>query len=182
MRGSMRGSGRRGFTLVEVMVALTVSAIVLLTVRAMFEALTGTAMLVSDAARAQDGLRNSERELRGLVALAIAPRSTADRFDGSADAATFSTWCTAPEGWLRPCRVTLGIRGDSSGTALMFGALDRRSSVAFRRRGLMELRYLVPSEWRDSWVATWRSTSSPPLAIAIVSPTDTVLLRVGDRG
>lgn len=171
---------RRGFTLVEVMVAMALTAVVALTARAMIEAVGVTGAAVSRKARERDHVMNAERHLRALAGRAIVQEAAGLRFAGSQDSVAFGTYCDVPGGWQERCSITLSIQRDSSDNALVlhvpgapFVTLGMRSVVGFR--------YLLSSA-SEQWVERWESGSSLPLAIGIVSTHATIILRIGERG
>jgi prepilin-type N-terminal cleavage/methylation domain-containing protein len=182
-----RSSDARGFTLFEVIVALTITSLLLLGARAIFEQLADGAEQVVRAAAAGDAQANGDRLLRDLVErIEVEPGDTtgvgAHAFMGEAGGARFWTWCDVPAGWQERCHVTLGLLAERSDTVLVV-AIDGGEVLPIRRhlyRG--NLAYLLDAGNGGQWSRRWESVITPPLAIGVLSPADTLLLRIGDRG
>ena len=178
----MRADHRRGFTLVEVIVALVVSAVAVLGARLLLERLAdGTSLIVREAT-ADDARANGERMLRDLALRLEIGTIDAGPFVGGSDSARFTSWCDAPRGWRERCTVSLRVRtGDardtvivSTSTGLVFPALDAPSPI--------ELRYLNDVRASGIWFSSWGAGITAPLAIGIAGARDTIILRVGERG
>ena len=104
---------RNGFTLIELVVAITLSGIVLLGARALWESLAGSVdrlrAQVADDARDENG----ERLLRSLVGRLEVGTDQSREFAGDERHTTFTTWCEVPAGWQERCAATLAIEPDS---------------------------------------------------------------------
>ncbi|MFN2399097.1 MAG: type II secretion system protein J [Gemmatimonadaceae bacterium] len=165
-----------GFTLVEVMVALTISAMVLLGARLMLTSVAHHADRISARARATDREVNAERLLRALVQRIEVGTDEAMQFGGTESEARFSTWCEVPAGWLERCVVNLTL--DSAlAVTLPLGVLVLRDSV---KTGA--LRYLNSVANGGEWFRRWGTGITTPLGIGIVLDRDTLILRIGERG
>jgi prepilin-type N-terminal cleavage/methylation domain-containing protein len=171
-----------GFTLIEVMVALTVGAVVLLGAHALLSQLGDSAERIAASAVALDREASADAVLRSAVADLEAVDDAEHRFQGSEQGARFLTWCPVPEGWVEPCDAMLGIIrvGDENVLALELGAAE---PIALRR-GFRAgtLRYLMGAEDGGVWLSEWTSAVAPPLAVGVVLDTDTLILRIGERG
>ena len=178
----MRPDHRRGFTLVEVIVALVVSAIAVLGARLLLERVGDATALIVREATASDAKANGERMLRDLVSRLETGTSDVGPFVGSSDSARFTSWCDVPRGWRERCAVSLTVRpGDardtlivSTSTGLAFSALDAPAPL--------ELRYLNDVRAGGMWFSSWGAGITAPLAIGIAGARDTIILRVGERG
>ena len=175
-------AARSGFTLIEVVVALSLSAMLMLGARELFEQLGSQAEALTKAAAAADHDVNGDALVRALVGAAETSPEPARRFDGTADGARFHSWCESPAGWLERCQVTLGLvhAGDAPVLAL---TLDGGDPVVLRRgfRG-GRLLYLRDPSAGGAWVRGWSSAVEPPLAVGVVIDGDTAILRIGERG
>lgn len=171
---------RAGFTLLEVMVAITISAVLLLGARALLEQVGSSAEAIAGSAAAVDREANAERLVRALVGRAEQPE-VGREFVGTPQGARFSTWCDVPAGWLERCAVSLGVLrvGDSNVLALETGG-----EVIPVRRGFAEghILYLRDAGDGGMWLREWSSAASAPLALGVVMDRDTVILRLGERG
>ncbi|HEX2780180.1 MAG TPA: prepilin-type N-terminal cleavage/methylation domain-containing protein [Gemmatimonadaceae bacterium] len=182
MRRDRRKPCRAGFTLLEVIVALAVSAVVVLGARMLAEQVGEAGRYVVAAATRADRDANGERMLRDLLLRLEVGTSGAANFAGAADSAAFSSWCDVPRGWRERCNVSLVVhRGEARDTlrvrtssGLDFAALDRPSPVS--------LRYLDDAGAGGRWFISWGAGITAPLAIGVVTPADTAILRIGERG
>ena len=163
----------RGFTLLEVLVALTVAAVVLLSAHWMAGAVADATERVAAEGGDADALANSERLLRRLAATAE-PAAGAP-FRGNPRIMRWSTWCDTAAGWQERCTVKLAMVRRGAGTALLLSLPQGRLMVvrgAFQRG---EFRYLAAAGGRGSWTGEW-AASSPPHAVAAEMDSDTLIL------
>ncbi|MGH7718683.1 MAG: PulJ/GspJ family protein [Gemmatimonadaceae bacterium] len=173
---------RAGFTLLEVIVALTVGAVVLLGARAMLVHLGDDSERLTTFVRETDGPANADRLLRTLVGSLEVGTDSATHFAGEQWEARFTSWCSVPAGWQERCTVTLAID-----TVLGRRALVARTSTGppvVLRRGFREgaLRYLSDADAGGTWFRVWGTGVTSPLAIGVILDADTLILRVGERG
>ncbi|MGH7647953.1 MAG: prepilin-type N-terminal cleavage/methylation domain-containing protein [Gemmatimonadaceae bacterium] len=177
---------RSAFTLIEVLVALMVGAIVLLGAHRVLAILTDEAHALKRRAADTDRAANGERLLRDIVGqLEVGSPGTVP-FSGSLDTVRFSSWCESPAGWLERCAVTLSFapRGDRVQLRAQLGAqppldvLDGLTSGSFR--------YLESAAAGGQWFQRWGTGITAPLGIGIVAArgdtVDTLLVRIGPRG
>ena len=171
---------RRGLTLLEMLVALSISGLAIL----------GGVMLLdqvddSDARIVEDSMRdatvaNGDRLLRRLLVDAHSTTDTVDRFRGDERNASYLTRCDTPSGWSEPCRARLSVDsiGDSSAVVV---ETDRGERFEVRRvAGIGTLRYLDHSSDSDSaWVRRWTTSIALPAAIALVAWPDTTIWPLG---
>lgn len=167
---------RRGFTLLEVIIALAISTMV---VSGCHVLLTAT-MQSRDAARdvGAEEIRNGNinRTLRRLV-------RQVERLDRDSvtagDKLNFSqwSWCDGPRGVPDRCLLTLRIRTASDSTTLEL-SMGETASVVVPGIAPRRLLYLEEGDNGRQWKTTW-SSRSLPRAIGIVVDADTLLLPVG---
>ncbi len=197
-RAGRRGDRRRrGFTLLEVVVALALGGIVLLGAWRLLEALGGEAERITAGAMAADADANGERLLRSLVRGLEIGTPGSGAFGGEPNEAHFTTWCDAPTGWQERCAVTLAIeplardaRGDPpaerAGTPALWGLVAHVSAgagtVLLRDVRPGGLRYLVSPARGGEWFRIWGEGITAPLAIGVVRARDTLIVRIGERG
>ena len=171
-----------GFTLIEVVIALTLSAMLLLGGRALFEQLGGYAEAVVGASADADREANADALARTLVGGAETSPEAGLRFEGGAAGARFHTWCQAAAGWVERCPATLGFvhAGDGRVLAVQAAAAD----PVVLRRGFRDGRLIYLRDAADggAWVHDWSSAVSTPLAVGVVIDGDTAILRVDERG
>jgi prepilin-type N-terminal cleavage/methylation domain-containing protein len=173
---------RAGFTLIEVLVALSIAGMLLLGTRALLEQLADGAERISRTAEAGDRDANAERLLRRLAAQIEAGGPDAAGFLGNERGARFATWCDVAAGWQERCTVTLGFVPVEDGVALT--ALLPGGELIVVRRGVRSgaLRYLYSAGDGGTWLRSWESGVSTPLAMAVVLDGDTLIVRIGERG
>ena len=174
----MRREARAGFTLVELMVALVVSAVVVLGARQLLEQLGESAHRTVAAVARADRAANGERLLRDLAGRLEVGTSDAARFSGGPGETRFASWCAVPSGWEERCTVSLVARGSS--LVASFGGADTLTLLT--RDAPIELRYLDDPRAGGRWFTSWGTGITAPLAIAVISGADTMIVRIGDRG
>jgi prepilin-type N-terminal cleavage/methylation domain-containing protein len=186
----MRRSG--GFTLIEVIVALTVGATVVLLGHRLFAGVTDGARRMDVARIALDREANARRWL--VEAFSSLDVGNGAGFNGHADRVQFAAWLQTSEGWLLRRPIDLTVRDRR-----LVAQLDSGQSLVLvdsvRR---LELDYLLevgaetgdpsamPGE-RASFVREWISPVSAPLAVRLrltrmAGGADTLLLMIGPRG
>lgn len=174
--------GTRGFTLLEVMVALLVGMLVVALVRAFLERVADHADRVAVASAAADRDGNADRLLRGLAGRAEMSADGHAVFEGGPASVRFSTWCDVPAGWLERCRVTLAFVTAAGKPVL---ALEEGGAAPVVVRRLDEpghFLYLRDAAGGGRWAGGWTSAVTAPLAIGVVVDGDTTILRIGERG
>jgi prepilin-type N-terminal cleavage/methylation domain-containing protein len=181
-RAGCRSGRRAGFTLVEVLVALSIAGMLLVGARALLTQLVDGAARIGEASVGADRDANAERFLRALLLQVEANDGESIRFIGDERAARFVSWCTVPAGWQERCTATLGVVPVENGIALT--VLLHGGEMIVVRRGARsgELRYLYSAGEGGTWLPTWRSVITTPLAVGILLDGDTLVLRIGERG
>ena len=178
---------RPGFTLLEILVAVTIAAALLLAADAVFEQLADSRMLAARAELQRDGAQNAREVIGRLVRqVDVSPQAgapgTTHGFLGDSVGAQFTSSCIAPGGWERECQVTLRIASDSTGV-LVVAVTSTGDSASLRTHdGASVIRYLMDASGGGHWATNWPGGPTPPIAIGIASRTDTLLLRLGERG
>jgi len=151
---------RAGFTLIEVIVALAIGALVVLLAERLFAAVGDASRELSAARTALDREANARRWLAAsFLSLEAAP--DAGGFAGYRDRLTFTSWQEAPEGWFARRRVTVGRVGDHVIAAVEPGDSIRLADSVTS----LGLDYLLEPGSDAHWVREWISAVSAPLAI-----------------
>jgi prepilin-type N-terminal cleavage/methylation domain-containing protein len=169
----------RGFTLIEVMIALALSGMVLLGGSMLLVQTTDTRDRIARQALEGDETYNGARLLRALVRNAQATTDTTERFTGDARATGFVTACQTPGGWLERCRVQLLIdqRRDSS---VVIGELRAGEAIALLRlAGAWSFVYLDRAREERRWLTSWGTSIALPAAVGLVSAGDTLVWPIG---
>jgi prepilin-type N-terminal cleavage/methylation domain-containing protein len=174
----MRGS--RGFTLIELMIALTLSALVVLLAHRIFAGVVDGAQSLQVARTALDREANARRSLTEMFGSLDIGTDGAGGFAGRRDRVEFTTWQRVPQGWLERRRVTLELTG---------GVLVARSDVSIALEDSVshvEFDYLLEPGINAAWVREWISPVSAPVAVRVriarKAVIDTLLFTVGPRG
>ena len=181
MRSAESPASKGGFTLLEVMVALVITAIVLLGGRTIVEQVGASAEHIAGTAADVDREANGDRLLRALIARASLPEPEHE-FMGAAVGTRFTSWCEVPAGWLERCRISLGIL-QARGSGVLALQIDGGAVVVVRhgfRAG--HFLYLLDPAHGGKWVSEWNSSVTTPMAVGVVLDGDTAILRLGERG
>ena len=172
----------RGFTLVEVLVALTLGAMVLLLGSELFRVITESASHLHASAARMDADRGGERWLREAFGTLEVGRPGDVAFDGDSAAVRFSARPWTASGWPARRTVEIGMNGNTltlrTETASPIPVRQGARAVGFD--------YLLSLGADSRWVSSWHSPVSAPVAvrmrIAGDAGTDTLLLFIGARG
>ncbi|HEX4561615.1 MAG TPA: prepilin-type N-terminal cleavage/methylation domain-containing protein [Gemmatimonadales bacterium] len=176
---------RRGFTLIEVMVALTLASLVVLLAHRIFSGVADGVGRMDAARTALDRKVNSQRWLAEAFGSLQAGVDSAGSFEGHPDQALFATWQRAPAGGLERRRLRLHQVGatliaDGAGLAPLT-LVDSVARIGFD--------YLLEPGANTAWAREWLSPVSAPLAVrvrieylGIPARADTLLLIIGGRG
>jgi prepilin-type N-terminal cleavage/methylation domain-containing protein len=178
----------RGFTLLEVLVALTVGGMVLVAAAGVFGAVADGGRELRAARTALDRARNARRWLAATFLSLEIGQDAASPFEGRPDRVSFTAWEEEPGGWLARRRIRLGLSGQGltatigDGDALVLA--DSVSALGFD--------YLLEPGLNASWVREWISPVSAPVAVRIRirrvpaagrrAPSDTLLFLIKERG
>ena len=163
---------RRGFTLIEIMVGLALSALVVFIAHRVFAGVVDGAQRLEDARTSLDRDGNARRSLAEMFGSLDVGSEGAGGFAGRPTQAEFTTWGRVSEGWLERRRVVLRADGGT------FVGWSDVSGVEFD--------YLLEPGANAAWVREWISPVSAPVAVRVRivrrSVIDTLLFVVGSRG
>ncbi len=176
----MRVQRRAGFTLIEVIVVLTIATMVIVATHRIFSGVADGTKAVVAARESLDRSANARRWLKATF-LSLEPP-----FEGRADRASFTSYQLSPGGWFerKPTRLShdgdrfIGTSGDEP-LELAAGV----SAVAFD--------YLLDPGADSRWVREWISPVSAPLAVRLritgcgrrdAGCVDTLLFLIKERG
>ncbi|MEO8139366.1 MAG: prepilin-type N-terminal cleavage/methylation domain-containing protein [Gemmatimonadota bacterium] len=176
---------RRGFTLIEVLVALALGGMVLLMAHRIFGAAADAMHALGRSREALDREQNGARWLT-LAFENLDVADSAGGFDGRPDHVRFQSWQLVPAGWFAHQGVELGAVG---GSLIARAGTQRPITLADSVVGA-EFDYLLEPGAHTSWVRTWISPLSAPLAVRLrvarrangMAWTDTLLVLIGERG
>lgn len=180
-------SDRRGFTLVELMVALVVTALVTLLAHRAFGVAIDGARQLRRVRIAEDRKQNAERWLSAAFLSLEVGQLGASSFEGHRDQVHFTSWLVTPSGWMERADVRLGV----SGTALIARVGDAAPVVLADSVRAVAFDYLLEPGADSRWAAEWVSPVSAPIAVRLrlqstgssgaIRP-DTVLYLIKSRG
>jgi prepilin-type N-terminal cleavage/methylation domain-containing protein len=176
-------SGRSGFTLIEVMVALAIGALVVLMAERLFAGAGDGGRVLAAARERLDRDANARRWLEATFLSLAVGDSGASGFTGNPDRVRFTAWQPTPGGWFEPRQIDLGLNegriaaGVSPGEPLIL--VDSVSDVVFD--------YLLEYGAETHWVTRWISPVSAPFAVRIRlvrerGVVDTLLYLIKERG
>ena len=171
---------RGGFTLVEVMVAMAIAAVVIVAAHQLFTGVADGSKAVAIARESLDPSSNARRWLKAAF-LSLEPP-----FDGRANCMSFTSWQETRGGWFAPKSVVLALEKDR----LIASAADQ--SIELRTGAInVAFDYLLEPGADTKWVREWVSPVSAPLAIRLrivgcgrrdAACVDTLLFLVKERG
>jgi prepilin-type N-terminal cleavage/methylation domain-containing protein len=150
-----------GFTLVEVLVALTIGALVVLLAHQLFGAVADRGKTLTAARTALDHSANARRWLDATFLSLDVGTEGAGGFEGRPNHVAFTTCLLTPDGWFERRQVTLDAEQGrlramvSPGTPIAL--MDSVTDVQFD--------YLLEPGAESRWVREWVSPVSAPVAV-----------------
>ena len=103
------GARRAGFTLVEVLVALTIGSVVVVVAHQLFAAVAREGKSLTEARVTLDRASNARRWLTAAFLSLDVGTQGASGFEGRADHVAFGAWLLTPDGWFERRDVSLGL-------------------------------------------------------------------------
>jgi len=176
----------RGFTLIEITIALTLSALVVLVAHRVFTGVVDGVGRLSEARLALDREANARRFLQEAFGSLDVGSEGAGGFAGHTERVEFATWQRVAEGWLERRRLTLGVETGRFIARAAGEAIALQDSVVH-----LEFDYLLQPGANAAWVREWISPVSAPVAVRVritgcgtreAGCVDTLLILIGPRG
>lgn len=165
-------------TLLELIAALALSGGVIVAAAMLLDQANDATARIVDAGVRQTRSGTGARVLCALLYDAQRPHDSTDRFAGDEAHVDFSTRCPAAGGWSSACRIALALDSARDSTVVRLDAPGAHAVALRAFRGVARFRYVDPLA-ADRWTREWRALATLPEALAIVSPTDTIILAVG---
>jgi len=162
--------------------ARLLAGFVLLGARQMLDSMADTTTRITRAAEDNDRDANAERLLRTLVGRLEIGTTGGREFSGAAREARFTSWCDMPAGWLERCQVTIAFDSLEDGIALTATLSGNHPIVLRRGAKSAALRYLNRPDAGGVWFYAWGRGITAPLALGIIMDSDTIIVRIGERG
>ncbi len=173
----------RGFTLIELVVAIAIGGVVLLGARALWESLALSVDRLSGQARVADAQANGDRLLRSVLGRLEVGTDQSKEFAGDPGVVSFTTWCDVPAGWQERCDARLSIENASDSDLALVLRLSTGENVTLRRGiHVAALRYLNDPVASGVWFRVWGRGITAPLAVGVIADGDTAIVRIGERG
>ena len=180
------GRSRSGFTLLELMLALVIGGLLVVTVAQLFAVAGDSGSALARSRRAVDHAANAREWLTTTLGSLEVGVAGTPGFQGDSGEMTFAAWVPVADGWMERRVVTLALANHrltgSTGESLVLvdsvraGAGDDRAEEGAQ----------------TTWLSGWQSPVSAPIAVRIrlTRPTadlerlrtDTLVLRIGGRG
>src|SRR6266496_87630 len=158
---ALQGGDRQGFTLIEVIVAVTIGALVVLVAHQLFAAVAERGRTLIAARRSLDRAVNARRWLAATFLSLDVGTDDAGGFDGRPDHAAFASWLLTPDGWFERRTVSLARDNDRVVASVAPGQpIALMDSVAD-----LALDYLLEPGAESRWVREWVSPVSAPVAV-----------------
>ena len=172
---------RSGFTIIELLVALTIGALVMIGVRILVDGIYISAAVDARMSRSYERDANGERLLRRLAASAETGTMIGGTFGGDSMTVHFVSWCDEPGGWERRCRVTLGVDLLRSGPTLRARLSTGEHLALSHAARRMSLLYLSAVEGGGTWTRQWGDGPNIPIALGVTRDTDTLIIKLGEQ-
>jgi prepilin-type N-terminal cleavage/methylation domain-containing protein len=162
----------RGFTLIELIVALTIGGMALSAAAALLQGLGTRADTIQRTASRVGRDAGAELALRSLWA-------NVRSVEGDSSALTFEALCETTDPWPKPCRGRLAIEQADSGYAIRLETEGRltRSVTLWSHLPYATVRYLKDAARGGTWVSQWSDVvPSPAIAVIVGAPPDTLIV------
>ncbi len=175
---------KRGFTLVEVLVAVTLAGILVSTAGGVYAA---SSTVVDDLMR-RGAAWDRDTSWRIWLAEALAGAEVNvdrdNRFRGDSTTMDFQSWQLTSGGWAEPTHLVAAVRG---GRLELFGS--GAPPLVLGDSVVVTFAYLGALGANSPWLPAWESNTSVPRAVRLIlgkahtmPSTDTLVFVVGERG
>lgn len=184
--GGAPPASRTGFTLLELMLALAIGGLLVVTAAQLFAVAGDSGGALARARHAADREANAREWLATTLGSLEVGVAGTPGFQGDSARMTFAAWVPVAGGWMERRTVTLALAGGqltgAAGASVLL--VDSLRSGAFD--------YLAEYGAQTMWLSGWQSPVSAPIAVRIrlTRPTvdperleaDTLVFRIGGRG
>lgn len=172
---------RSGMTLIELLVALSIAALVLSGATLLWLRVATLEAAIVQRATTSQAAAGGERLVRRLALAAQDLEDGGTRFLGQPTAFSLDSRCPSKFGWMEPCRVVVALTQSTD-------SLSARVSVAMESRQLEfdlslgpapSFHYLTSASTSAQWTQHWAPGLAAPIAVALVRSRDTLYFRLG---
>ena len=172
----------RGFTLVEVLVALAISGMALLAAVGILTSIEDRSVTLETANETTTRDANAEWLLREIAANVATTGDTTRELTGDSSTVVLATWCRTAQGWLVRCAARVSfVSGTQSVLIVRLVGADTATMTVREGARVGIIRYLVSASHGGQWADRW-SKLDLPAAIAVITGRDTLVLAVGHGG
>ena len=177
---------RRGFTLIELIVALALGAMILVGAHQVLGSLEDETHALAIRSADTETSANGLRLLRAVAGRVEVGTPEAVAFAGTPIEARFTSWCEVPAGWLERCTVVLAV-DTIRGAPTLIAHIDNAPAIGLvPNASAGALRYLNSAANGGQWFRAWSTGVSAPLALGVIRShaghADTLIVRIGERG
>ncbi len=186
----LHGRHQRGFTLIEVLVAFTIGALVVLVAHQLFAAVAEGGGALVTARRVLDRDVNAHRWLEATFRSLDVGTEGAGGFEGRRDRVRFTSWLRTPDGWFERRALVL----EREDGRLIANVTPGDPIALLDNVTNLQLDYLLEPGAESRWVQEWVSPVSAPEAVRLRvtrvrkerqgerAVVDTLLFLIGERG
>lgn len=168
---------RRGFTVIELAVALVISGVVLSAASMLMSALGPLSDRIVEVAERSEREALAWAQTRDAVQMMESTIAGAPGLIGNSREVAFTSRCLEADASLKRCTVSLRLLRDHREASLE-ASTDLGRSWSLRVEGGTGFLYRLPARVGGGWVTEWRDALLLPAAVAIVG-LDTAVFLVG---
>jgi prepilin-type N-terminal cleavage/methylation domain-containing protein len=175
-----------GFTLIEVVVALALGGLVLVSAHALLMGVADRGHALSIRTDSLEQRATGALTLRQLVGQLEVGTPASGPFAGGPAQASFTSWCDTPSGWQERCAVTLSVERVDGAPALVARVNDGAPRALLQGFHAAAFRYLKSAADGGQGFESWGTGITAPVALGVLldrdTRIDTLVVRIGERG
>ena len=170
-------SVRQGTTLIELIVAIALMGVLLLSARQLLATVTDSSGRVRSQRQLHDASANGISRLQLLLRRADNTSPGASPLVGDGQRLQFDSWCDRAAGWLARCHIYIDVLQRSDSVVVLVRIPGEAAEEAWALPGNLAVQYLAA----DSWHSEWPGLAVPPDAILFAGARDSLLVSVAIR-
>jgi prepilin-type N-terminal cleavage/methylation domain-containing protein len=170
---------RSGFTLIELILALSLTGLVVLGAASLLGAVVDAEAGIGSDARTHDHEAAMSILLANLIGRAEPKSGVIVAFDGEPDRLAFASWCERAGGWVERCDVDLRVVPTADRGSEIVARMDGRAPIRLKQfagRANFAFRDVGPRS--VAWLADWRDGLRGPDAVGLIAGGDTTVFLV----